>query len=173
MKKFLLFILLSIIPLMAIAEIKDQSTKELRFEWEFMSDKNAFVSSEHFRFMVTLSTNTVNEYNIYIQPLNLFKMKGTCNKQEQTKQSTSVSFNGVLIKMGAQCIDSTDNDNTKTILLFPVTDEGSAFVINQFKKSAYVTIEDSGGMFSDTVSAKGFLKIFNKLNSNKGTYNGL
>lgn len=169
-KKIMFSTLIFLFSPMLTAEIEQSLIESLESEWISLDGKNSIVISKNHDISVSLSLSKNKQYNIYIQPANLMKITGKCNPNE-SKETPSFLFNGILVKMRNACINN--DDKTINIYFYPYTNEGSLFVINQFKKSSNVTIEDSGGMFSDIVTANGFSKVYNELNSNKGTYRGL
>jgi hypothetical protein len=76
---------------------------------------------------------------------------------ERTMDHNPISINGTFVQISQHC-------NGEWNLFFPFTDEGRAYVRNQFKISRSVTLESDG--YTLIFSAIGFNEHYNKINRN-------
>ncbi len=121
------------------------------------------VISEQGRLAIVLSNSNSGGENLYIVPLmNDSKCKN--GVVFNPKQANSARFNGTLIKLADACDGNTH-------YFYPLTSEGSKFLISLFLNSSSVYLLQ--GDFSENISAQGFSATLNAFRRSSNSTGGL
>lgn len=100
--------------------------------------------------IATLEKARDGKLNIYLK---YFDEANCKDSDGSIKSHDPLSINGTLIKFGQSC-----NGNVHTF--FPITMDGSNFIISEFKKKSNVEVSTYDKKFKALFSARGFNEVF-------------